>query len=735
MTQDELQVQLLSAVEKILGPDGLMVCSTNYRFNPQQLAYARQVAYGFCRYREADRAAAVNMLQAATGTGKSLGYLVPAFVYSALTGERVMVSTYTRSLQQQLLDNDAPKASAWVAEALGCQVSFARRVGRQNYLSQAACRDLLANLENEELPNLPAMEFMFKLVEWVSEHGGRAPTIDDYLHETGSDSAGLLPAGIERSTLAISAVSPSHEIEAYQSDVAKTFAADVVIVNHALVMLDASRWAKLLDGEDRKTSVLICDEADRLSDAAESVLSADVSLHRLGQLAAAISINFKIPGINDAVARLNEAAVKTESHDRDMAAMPADLVVKLNQTVDALRPCAEQFSKQLLSQQEELQQTDLRLMTAFCDSFNDLSRVAVASRSESNLSIISWSPVRQFPSLRVGRPEPARIITRLLAPVAWDSDKDELLPPRSYLRAALFTSATLAIAGRSLPAAFDDFSNQVGVIRHCKPGSNLPIHNVTADLFRAFDAPHGFGHMTFVLPDSTAPFPSGDELKDTDGGPTTSVQWLDYCAAMIRKAASMPGKVLVLTTSYADTQSLADRLGDVTGLITARRGDALAVLKSKYVLSERAVLIAPNCWEGIDLPGQVHNLVIARLPFGSLDGFRLSIHEASLRQRGYSEDKITQIKYAMLSQEARKRFSQGLGRGIRRHDDQVRVWIADARFPYPEDFANSLDPLLMAPRTRVASAFADCIPQRFADSFKRSRIFTVDGELCTPEVI
>ncbi|MEN1629976.1 ATP-dependent DNA helicase [Pseudomonas aeruginosa] len=743
MSQEELQKQLLIVVEKILGPDGVMVCSSpHYRYNSHQFAYAKQVVYGFCRFRDSDMAAAVNMLQAATGTGKSLGYLVPAFAYAALTGERVMVSTFTRSLQHQLLEKDAPNACAWVDEVLGKKVTFARRVGRQNYLSLSACQELRDRLESEDVPNQPALDFIAGLIDWMEVHAERAPIIDDYLDEIGEDEVAFLPAGIERSSISISALSPPDEIELYQNDVAKSCAVDVVIVNHALVMLDASRWAKVLDGQDRKTKVLICDEADRLTAAAESVLSADVSLHRLAQLTEAVSESCGISGVVEAVKALNELAVKTESHNNSMAAMPPALVAELNNTVNALRPYAEQFSKQLESPQVELVKSGRHnLLAAFCDSYNDLSRVAAASRTKDSLSIISWSPVRHFPSLRVGSPEPARVITRLLAPMNWDSgDSEEVLPPRSYLHAALFTSATLAVAGRSLPVAFDSFASRIGVIRHCRAGSNQPVHNVTADLFRMFDAPYGFGQMKFVLADSNAPLPSENNGGNGDGAVqvVTSQSWLDYCASMIRAASSMPArvpKVLVLTNSYDDTDALAERLSGVEGLIVARRGDPLSALKAQYCAAERAVLIGPNCWEGLDLPGMVSNLVITRLPYTSITGPRLEMHEASLRQRGYSDDKISKIKFGMMSQDARQRFSQGLGRGIRRHDDDVRVWIADPRFPLPDEFASSLDPILMGQRLHVASAFADCIPQRFVEAYKHSKIFTVDGVLHTPELI
>lgn len=105
-----------------------------------------------------------------------------------------------------------------------------------------------------------------------------------------------------------------------------------------------------------------------------------------------------------------------------------------------------------------------------------------------------------------------------------------------------------------------------------------------------------------------------------------------------------------------------------------------------------------------------------------------------MRHRGYSDDKIQSIKFAQLNAEARRRFVQGLGRGIRQRSDRVEVWIADPRFPYPESFSSALDEVLMVRRPRVFKSFAGCIPERFEDSFNAARIFLTDGSLHSPEM-
>lgn len=738
----ELEKKLLQVVDNVLGPNGKMVrgksgdnAKRTFRYNSKQHEYAKVVARGFCRYDPVEKAAAVNMLQGATGTGKTLGYLVPAFAYSALTGERVMVSTFTKALQQQIMKNDAPRAQAWVQDELGVSVSFARRVGRSNYLSLEACKRQEKILTDANATD--AVEFVIGLIEWLESDPQELPTLDDYLAELSEGAR--LPSGLDGKLLCLSPDSSHIEAESYGLAMEASHAADVLIVNHALVMLDAQLWTALLNPE-RQASILICDEADRLTDAAESVLGADVSMHQFNRLAQEVAEAYSLPDISESVGNLYNAVMAVDPGQVNIATLPSDVEKRIAGVLSALKQHADKFAAILKSSQGELDKDAEKkksLIAHFCDSYNNLDAVQKAGGTKGNTSIISWSPVRHFPSLRVGHPDPARIITRLLAKADWwdESDVNRVMPPRSYLKAALFTSATLATPGRSLPTAFDAFANTVGVIRHCKAGMKSPIHNTTADLYRVFDAPSDFGEMFFVLPAPDAPLPTGKVSEDQDYVTESNPEWLAYTAAMIREAASSGGKTLVLTLSHADTQKLGQSLEGIPGLIVAKPGDSMSTLKQQYIEQENALMISPGAWEGLDLPGDVQNLVITRMPFGSLNGFRLSLKEALLRHQGYSEDKIEGIKFAELNAEARRRFVQGLGRGIRQRDDRVEVWIADPRFPYPESFSSSLDDVLMVRRQRVLSTFAGCIPERFEESFNTSRLFLINGKIHVPELV
>lgn len=733
-----LERNLLNGVNAILGADGLLVNSGGgaFTFNVHQYEYSLQVAKGICRFRDEDLAAGINMLQAATGTGKSLGYLVPALLHSALTGSRVVVSTYTRHLQHQILTKDALLAEQLVAKHTGKSLTVCRRVGRQNYLSRSACVDFLAKLEAEDCKTdseTAALYFMGQLCDWLDSSNTQAPILDDFLFGLEGDAI-QVPEGIDRKLLCIDSAAPDEEIEAYQADVRLTQKADVVVTNHALTMLNAYRWASILDGE-RPTDILICDEADRLPDAAESVMSADLSLHRLVSLADRLS---SVLGgkVVSSISALQASVQDVGSEGKQLAVMPSQVIQQASKTLTEAMPAALDFAQRVTSPQRDFDDHHAALMAEFLDGISDLQRICSTATDAANTCLISWSPVRHYPSLRIGQPDPARVINRLIAPRNWDEEDGdgELLPPRSYLRSCLFTSATLATPGKTLPAAFDAFANQVGVIRHCKKGSSLPIHNACVDLYRCFE-PQRFGQMTFVLPDPQVHTPTLIEQDADDFKASTSPEWLDYCAMMITAAAEAPGRTLVLTLSFRDTAALAQRLDHLPNLIVHRKGDQLATLKARYQDNDRAVLITPAGWEGLDLPGMVNNLVITRIPASPPDSFRATLLELTMKQKGFSADKIRSTLYATSMESTRRKLAQGLGRGIRQATDSVRVWIGDPRFPSPDGFEGSLDEVLMKPRRNAAKReLLSCIPTRFRSSFEQSKILLADGSLHTPEV-
>lgn len=747
---DSNLAQLLeSDVERILGSDGLLV-REGMTHNPKQLEYAKRAASGFCSYQADQQKTALNILEAATGTGKTLGYLVPLFCYAARTGERVMVSTYTRMLQKQILDKDALLAQKWVAEITGVNLSIARRIGLSNYVSPTACAQLIDQLKiDNEIAHEDAITLLEQLMDWAEDQDQEgcftnSGVLDDFLAEAGLES---LPDSIPLGKIMLDrASSPADEFARYEADIERARSVDVQVVNHALVMLHAYRWASILDGADmRPTKVLVCDEADRLSDAAESIMKADLTLHTLNQLAHKTS---EILGVKDGLQAIHDL------HDyvRHQIAIPDNNIMAV--TKDDARSGAMQGlisrannAARAVVQTINRQHPDLLIagkqqaeLAHFVDAANDLALFAAAMMAADNTALISWSPIKSYPSMRIGRPNPGRILARLWA-TPDRQDEDVSYPPLEPLKAALFTSATLSVPGKTLPAAFDEFAQSVGIVRHPAKGSVEPIHNALTNLYARFE-PSRFGKMRFVLADPRIPNPTLHfEDEEKDRLVATNPEWLSYVSKMVLAAYQQGGRVLVLTLSYPDTSNLAYLLKDhipESDLIVHKRGQGLSALRKAFMNPDtpNAVLISPGAWEGLDMPGYIKHLVVTRIPFQPLQTSESEILRAHLYSKGMADDKIQSVIRARAVSSARRKLAQGLGRPIRSKDDDATVWIADPRFPLPDAMTQSLDPIMLAaPSRSIQRLMLSCIPSRFIDEYQENaKLCLLDGTLYTPEL-
>ncbi len=738
----DLESLILKGVDAVFGASGLAV-RDGLRHNPQQHDYAQRAARGFCRYDAENERAALNMLQAATGLGKTLAYLVPAMLYAAHTGKRIAVSTFTRQLQRQILIKDAPRAAAWIEELTAVRLSTARRIGRANYVSESGCLRLKGLLlqENKAVYE-DAIEFLDDLVDWCDEEDGTG-VLDDFMDDMALES---LPDGIVRSFICLDASSLDEDACRFEADVAASKQSDVLICNHALMVMHAYRWSSILDGDERKTALVVFDEADCLPEVASSLLSSNLPLHRLLSISQSVATHFNLPALSQSVERLHGAAMDEHVPNSRIAAISnaGSFGRSLGEANAIVAKTARLLSEERgLFAEKGIDEAKRRLAAEFLDLASDLDRVQQAMSNGESTAMLSWSPIRAFPSLVVGNPAAGRIMSRLWRTQAQD---DSLEPRVNGLECALFTSATLATPGRRYPEAFDDFSNSIGVVRHpprrpaaeaASADSLRPIHNVQTDLFFNFQ-PRRFGSMRFVLADPSVPNPTlivGG--VDTEAGAESNPEWLDYCATMVRTAQSRGGRTLVLTLSWRDTEALEQRLLGVDNLLVQHRRQPLRPLLSMYrdVSRPNAVLISPGAWEGVDEPGRVNNLVITRIPF--LPPNRLSqVHERiHLSAKGYEASRIDSLLAARDMGKTRRKLEQGLGRGLRSPTDSVTVFIADPRFPMPEAMQASLDPILMkAPARKSRGELRSCIPARFLaneQSYPAAQLCLASGELHT----
>ncbi|MDT8925212.1 ATP-dependent DNA helicase [Pseudomonas taiwanensis] len=761
-----IEQKIRQDVEAILGPTGLAV-QQGLMFNDNQYIYAMNVAAGFSQAVDPDETV-INAQQAATGTGKTLGYLVPLMSYCvhALGPQglpnRVAVSTYTRHLQKQILDKDAKSAIEWIHQVTGKRLSVALRVGMKNHLSLKACTSLLDAFKADDvLYTGEHVDFLESAIAFLSKCP-QCITIDDYLSQAGVDA---LPDRIDRARIGLLSTAPKPEIERYRALVQETKDADVLITNHALSVMNAWGFNNFLDNEDRRTTVCVFDEADRLEDMCRSMVTSEVSIRALKTLIETLSSASKrliqTTNINDLYDYL--VSLYSDKGDRfklcdDRDGEGTTIAHKLNLVILDLEVCAHKLKKDpgapLLQQLEKKGRGSIDELKA--DVLDTLEQVktlrrmmkvanAKGDQDQGDCVVVSWSPVKSYPSLRVGRIRPGRILE------SYWGEENPVVPKK--LRAALFTSATLdALSDANAKPEFKELFGKHGIFLD-RPkvdwASNLK-YRVQKELLQSFE-PHDFGKLTFVLPDSSVNSPTRriEEDGEDDGKEyCTDPDWLRYCASMIltashRKGSSphAPGRTLVLTTSYADAESLAQLLVGTPSLFVHKKGKPLSTYLSDFEAQDGAILITPGAWEGLDKPNLIKNLVITRMPFPRPNSIENQLRELQFRRSGAGNPQNA-IRLESLSTVVR-RLKQGLGRAIRSYNDEATVWIADPRFPrhiHANKRGSNNEPLTWEKYSqgnrnasgrpaRQVPMLRKAIPGRFDDDYCTAKVFTEHGAL------
>jgi ATP-dependent DNA helicase DinG len=306
------------------------------------------------------------------------------------------------------------------------------------------------------------------------------------------------------------------------------------------------------------------------------------------------------------------------------------------------------------------------------------------------IPIIHFSEVRRYPSLRAVDPNPGTLFGRL-----WQDSSEQDRKP--YLEAALLTSATLS----------DGQASSLKAVAHSLGLFMSSNYRMTTGLFE----PSRFGELSIVLPDEHAPTPT---LSVADDEFSSDPDWITYIADMIAKASTSGERVLALTLSYRDTRMIAVsvrlRHPHITALIQHTETDPIQELLARFSETDGAILLSPACWEGVNLPGLVKNLVITRIPFAPPDHSMAEIIKNSMVKRGFSPSVITATIYGRSVISTRRKLRQAIGRGIRQVNDVCCVWFGDRRILSSDGKLN----------------LASCLPTRFCPALKTASTFTLD---------
>ena len=617
---------------------------------------------------EAIGARSTLVAEAGTGTGKTYAYLVPAL----LSGQRVIVSTGTRALQDQLYHRDLPRVRA----ALGAPLKTALLKGRSNYL----CLYRMEQAKGEKFASREVVAQFGRVVAW----SGRTMRGDlSELADIAEDSP-LWPQVTSTADNCLGGECP------FWSDcfVAKARqaaqAADLVVVNHHLLLADlavkAEGFGEILPG----ASAFVLDEAHQLPELAAQFFGEGLGARQLLDLA-----RDSLAECRNVTASLSTVLAPARGLEQAMRELRLALE-GLPQRGPQSRLLAHPKATPALDQlQHSLQALDAAL-GPLVESSPGFGALAVRS-AECLRRLRLWRDTsgKEPPSTADGdggdRPNGAETdkedlpVPEQPCAVRWyeltqrgftlqRTPLDVSAPLRRYReqsRAAwIFTSATMAVGGD-----FDHVGRRLGLDQ---PRTLLQ------------PSPFDWAHQTLCYLPTDLPEPNSR----------------DYVYAMLDAVwpvlEASKGRAFLLFTSHRALRDAAEALRDAPWPLFVQGTAPRSVLLEQFRGSGNGVLLgAASFWEGVDVAGEALSVVVIdRLPFAAPDDPVLEARLDAVRRRGGNPFRDEQLPQSVLA------LKQGVGRLIRSYTDRGVLVLCDPRLTtksYGRTFLDSLPPF---PRTR-----------------------------------
>jgi ATP-dependent DNA helicase DinG len=655
----------------------------SYENRPQQIAMLRAVADALSSGKHL-------LVEAGTGTGKSIAYLIPALAWAEHNGERVVISTNTINLQDQLIHKDLPD----LTQTLGVAYRGAVLKGRGNYL----CPRRLAALRRLKPQSPDEMRLLAKVLVWLGQGGSGDRNQINLAGPWETAAWARLSAEGE-------GCSPDTCLEVgrgqcpYYRARAAAEQAHVVIVNHALLLADIATGSRVLPDY----RYLIVDEAHHLENAVTNGLSFHASegelerlLRELGsqrsgllgevmtgakrglppslsaplaQAAATIAgrVQECLEGAQALFASLSAfLASQREHHDIGPYGQQIRILPSTRTLPDwaPVEMAWENLRAPLSSAVQQVRETADMLTDAMAGDDSPAEDLAIALRGalrgleehytnlesmlfEPDGKTIYWVEARSAPgriSLHAAPLEVGPLVERFL----WREKESVVM-----------TSATLTTGGE-----FDYLRARL----HAQDADEL-----------ALGSPFDYETSTLLYLVTDIPEPANRQAyeKAIENG-------------LVRLCKATGGRTLALFTSYEQLRRTARAIGDPlgeAGIVVYEQGEGTsrhALLESFRTTGQSVLLGTRSFWEGIDVPGEALSvLVIARLPFDvpsdPIVAARMETYDEPFS--GYS------LPEAVL------RFRQGFGRLIRTRSDRGIVAVFDRRImskSYGRAFLESL---------------------------------------------
>jgi ATP-dependent DNA helicase DinG len=654
MPLNDISTRALPSLHEFFAPGGVLARSPlPYEYRPGQLEMAKAVEKALAERRHL-------IVEAGTGTGKTLAYLLPAL----RTGQRVIISTGTKALQDQLYFRDIPFLESLLGELRVCYMK-----GRANYL----CRHKLVTLRNQPiLSGLEEIDQYRQIAEWeqTTETGDRAEL-------SGLPESSALWSKLDaRSDACLGSTCPDYRRCFITEMRRKALESDIIIVNHHLFFADLSVRREASGAPDAgilpEAAAVVFDEAHELEEIASSYFGLSVSNIRFEELARDTETMLRgkegagnLPGVTQQLrerARLFFSGLPMAGEGRqpftqreEFLENAGDLYLGVTGTLRRLE--AEIDNLKNVDEAPGLRKRVTRLRSEF------------EFLLESNASnTVYWLERRVYGGAEKGTATNrggfrSQVRTTFLQ--ATPIDVSELLAELVFetIPTVVLTSATLTVQG-----GFEHMRRRLG-LREARE-LVVPSH------FR-------YGEQALLYLPPEMPDPRDPEFPEA-------------AARCIRRVLEITrGRAFCLFTSYSQMRDLYERLLPVLDFPILLHGNApRKALLDEFRSTPNAVLFGTSSfWQGVDVQGEALSCVIIdRLPFAVPNDPVVQARMKVIEEAGGKPFFEYQVPEAVLT------LKQGFGRLIRSLEDRGVLVLLDPRIRrqrYGQTFLQSLPPYRM----------------------------------------